>query len=71
MLNPGARWVGGLVKTDFRSQSGSHWSSAWIQNPSVAKKKKNPYSMAIEIGVLVFLINTAMLQMQIPQERNC
>ena len=28
-------WVGGrLVKSDFRSHSGSHQSPAWIQNPS-------------------------------------
>ena len=31
----GAGWVGGrLVKSDFRSHSGSHQSPAWIQNPS-------------------------------------
>ena len=34
-LRWGAGWVGGrLVKCDFRSHSGSHQSSAWIQNPS-------------------------------------
>ena len=30
-------WVGGLVKSDFRTHSGSHQSTAWIQNPSSSR----------------------------------
>ena len=34
----GGGWVGGrLVKTDFITHSGSHQSSAWIQNPSLSR----------------------------------
>ena len=32
-----SRVGGGLVKCDFRSHSGSHQSSAWIQNPSSSR----------------------------------
>ena len=30
-------WVGGLVKFDFRTHSGSHQSTAWIQNISSSR----------------------------------
>ena len=34
---PGGWWVGGLVKSDFITHSGSHQSTAWIQNPSSSR----------------------------------
>ena len=31
-----------LVKSDFRSHSGSHQSTAWIQNPSWSRSTEEP-----------------------------
>ena len=33
----GAYVSGGLVKSDFITHSGSHQSTAWIQNPSLSR----------------------------------
>ena len=53
--------VGGLVKSDFRTHSGSHQSTAWIQNPSSSRvwqqsKEFDSFDSLINLFLIPFLV---------------